>query len=92
MVDKIKKFHAASGQEDKSIPQGEDVIYGRICGTSDGRPPEFLSSDPDKKTVFLFGQDTVPIILKSHGPDLLYELGADKLYLYHQVSCSIQFV
>ena len=63
-----------------------DVVYGRVCTTEGGDPPEMLSSDPSRKSVFLFGPDAVEaIIIKQAAYNILCSIGRDKDYLYHMV-------
>ena len=63
-----------------------DVIYGRVCTTVGGESPLMLSSDPNRKSVFLFGPDAVEaIVVKQAAYNILCSIGRDKDYLYHMV-------
>ncbi len=66
--------------------KGDDVIYGRVCTTAREEPPQMLSSDSSRKSVFLFGPDAVEaIIVKQTAYNILCSIGRDKDYLYHMV-------
>lgn len=63
-----------------------EVIYGRVCTTKGEEPPTMLSSDGDRKSVFLFGPDAVEsIIVKQSAYGILCSIGRDKDYLHHTV-------
>jgi len=85
VVSIVKDFYINSENQEGKCPLGGDVIYGRICGTNGGFP-EWLSSDREKRTVFLFGPDAIKYVMTLPAPELLYKLGADKQYLHHQAS------
>ena len=58
-------------------------IYGRVCNTV---ATARLSSDPDRKSVFLFGPDAVRSILLQHSAyGILCSIGRDKDYLHYTV-------
>ena len=88
VVSIVKDFYTNREKQEGRIPVGEDVIYGRVCGT-DGNPPEWLSSDRDKRTVFLFGPDAIRYVTTVPPLELLYKLGADKQYLLYQARISV---
>jgi len=63
-----------------------DQVYGRVCTTLGKEPPDRLSSDAQRKSVFLFGPDAVRSILLSHTAyDILCSIGRDKDYLHYTV-------
>ena len=68
------------------VVQDFDGIYGRVCTTSDINRPVLLSSDLERKTVFVFGPDAIQsVLLKLPIHEVLYSLGYDKQYLYDKV-------
>ena len=63
-----------------------DEVYGRICNTEGCSPPTVLSDTPGRKTVFVFGPDSIEsIILKQDTYKCLQSLGFDQEYIYHEV-------
>lgn len=61
-------------------------VYGRVCTTVGTEPPARLSSDLQRKSVFLFGPDAVQsILLQSSAYDILCSIGRDKDYLHYTV-------
>lgn len=65
-----------------------DHVYGRVCTTVEGSGgPKRLSSDSERKSVFLFGPDAVKSILLQHTvADILCSIGYDKDYLHYTVN------
>lgn len=64
---------------------GKDSIYGRVLNTTEMRAPKMLSSDAERKSVFVFGPDAVEsILLKQSAYDILCSIGHNKEYLYHK--------
>lgn len=62
-----------------------EEVFGRICST-EGPPPNTLSTSPGRRTVFVFGPDSVNlIILKQNAYECLQSLGFDQEYIYHEV-------
>ena len=84
--------------EGRPVPEGkeqtqllEEAVYGRICSSADSNPPDSLASSPSRKTVFVFGPDSVvSIILRQNGYQALRSLGFDHDYIYNDV-CNMQF-
>ncbi len=75
------------------IPVGGDLIYGRVCTTLGTDPPLNLSSDSERKSVFVFGPDAVEeLILKKSTYDILCSIGRDQDYLYHMACEITQFM
>lgn len=66
--------------------QLSEEVYGRICSSTDSAPPESLAVQPSRKTVFVFGPDSVvSIILRQNAYDALRSLGFDHEYIYNDV-------
>ena len=64
----------------------KEAIYGRVCTTVGEEPPTWLSSDAQRKSVFLFGPDAVKsILLQRSAYDILCSIGRDKDYLHYTV-------
>ena len=64
----------------------EEDVYGRICTSRDGGPPEKLTSTLCRKTAFVFGPDAVTsVILKMNAYDALLQLGFTRQYLHYEV-------
>lgn len=84
---------AAGGSTEAELarPAGEQLelreeVYGRVCTTVGKGPPIRLSSDAERKSVFLFGPDAVKSILLQYSAyDILCSIGRDKDYLHYTV-------
>lgn len=73
------------GSTTPSLEPREEV-YGRVCTSVGKEPPTRLSSDVERKSVFLFGPDAVrSILLKHSAHDILCSIGRDKDYLHYTV-------
>ena len=69
----------------EELELGEE-IYGRVCNKVGQDPPIRLSSDPQRKSVFVFGSDALQSILQQHsGYGILCSIGRDKEYLHYTV-------
>lgn len=74
-------------QTDDAPGAMRDLVYGRVCTTVGKDPPEMLSSDKQRRTVFIFGPDAVEsIIISQSSYDILCSIGRDKQYLFHTAS------
>ena len=104
VVSRAKQLLAPSGTSKDSIDSDGDlggvggrgklteVIYGRVCTTRGEEPPLLLSSDAERKGVFLFGPEAVEsIIVRQSAYGILCSIGRDKDYLYHTVSINIHY-
>ena len=61
-------------------------IYGRVCTKMGDAPPTMLSSDAERKSVFMFGPDAVKSLIdKQSAYDILCSIGRDKDYLHYTV-------
>ena len=101
VVHQIKELHVQLQQWDDqytppepglspSTSTSSDAMYGRLCTSNDGRPPVFLSTDSERKSVFIFGQDTIQsVLLKVPTQELLFSLGYDQQYIHHKVHHSL---
>ena len=97
VVEKAKKLHSKDNKRraiisptptasEKKEGCGFDAVYGRICNTEGCSPPTVLSDTPGRKTVFVFGPDSIDsIILKQNTYECLQSLGFDQEYIYHEV-------
>lgn len=93
VVQKAKRLLAGTddGEEGHQGPDASsscelvDHVYGRVCTTVEGREgPKKLSSDSERKSVFLFGPDAVKsVLLKQTAADILCSIGRDKDYLHY---------
>lgn len=88
MVLKTRKLLAGVDVADslgEELELGEE-IYGRVCSSVGEDPLVKLSSDPQRKCVFLFGPDAVRSILLQHSAyAILCSIGRDKDYLHYTV-------
>lgn len=67
--------------------QLKEVVYGRVCRTRGEEAPVALSSDLERKSVFLFGPDCVESILaEGSASGMLHSIGYDRDYFHHTVS------
>ena len=67
-------------------PELTEEVYGRICSSKDSNPPDTLAIAPSRKSVFVFGPDSISsIILKQSAYDALRSLGFDHHYIYNDV-------
>lgn len=99
VVERARRLHSEGVHDarwsadvcDGSGSSGVDGIFGRICNTADPSPPRLLSSSPGRRTVFVFGPDSInSIILQQNAYNCLCSLGFDHEYIYHEVGgCSL---
>ena len=95
MVQKARELHcegkvplkrAESDKEEAGLPIVCEEVYGRVCNSINSSPPLKLATSQDRKTVFIFGPDSInSIILRHNTYDTLLRLGFDKQYIYHEV-------
>lgn len=82
----LQEFPETYQAPEVGVTQDLDVIYGRVCTTGDGSLPALLSSDSERKSIFVFGPDAIQsVLLKLPVSEVLYSLGWDKQYLHHKV-------
>ena len=76
------------GMSGEEVLELKEEVYGRVCTTAAGSadPPVRLSSDAERKSVFLFGPDAVKsILLQQSAADILCSIGRDRDYLHYTV-------
>ena len=86
VVESARLLHVEGKQTVTYEARLSEPVYGRICSSKNALPPARLTSNPTRKTAFLFGADAISsIVLRNNAYDTLLRLGMTRDYLYYEV-------